>query len=169
MPESARSRPHEHRSKDAQPKLIRRSKMNKSRFSYLKWTAVVAVLGITIVAGVRPSTATKQPPPVATADLANEERTLAKYFDDFVAYDQQTTQLGAKASFTLIEVDAIQRKSDDFKARLQGLQNIIRDTIRKLKEAKEWENLDKDIAAKITDGSSSTFFKQFSFKEVFEE
>src|SRR5439155_24335457 len=110
--------------------------MKRVRFNYWKLTALVAVLAITLIAGVRPSTATKQPPLAATADLANEERALAKYYDDFVAYDTQTAQLGAKASFTLVEVDAVQRKSNDLQERLQGLQNTIRDTVRKLKEAK---------------------------------
>ncbi len=89
--------------------------MIKLRLNYLKWTVVVAILAMTVIAGVRPSTATNQPPLAATADLVNEERALAKYFDDLVAYDTQTAQLGAKASFTLVEVDAFQRKSDDLK------------------------------------------------------
>jgi len=60
--------------------------MKRVRFNYWKLTAVVAVLAITIIAGGRPSTATKQPPLAAPdADLANEERALAEYFGDLIA------------------------------------------------------------------------------------
>ncbi len=49
--------------------------MIKSGYSYLKLTAVVAVLAITLVRSVRPSTAKNQPPLLATAasgaDLVN--------------------------------------------------------------------------------------------------
>src|SRR5207237_8504270 len=110
------------------PIRIRRSKMIKSGFSYLKWTAVVAVLAITIIAGVRPSTATKQPTTpaaaVPSADLANEERALAKYHDDLITYNYQTAQLSAKAKLVSADLDPLQRRSDELKGGLSGLQNV---------------------------------------------
>jgi hypothetical protein len=147
--------------------------MIKSGFRYLKWTAVVAVLALTIVAGVCPSAATKQPPLSNTAasgaDLANEARALAKYCDDLVAYHQQTAQLGKKASFTLAEIDPLQRRSDDLKRRLSGLQNVFREIVRKLKAANEWNDLDTTIAAKITDAGQRSFFQRDSFKQLLED
>src|SRR2546425_5541156 len=144
--------------------------MIKSRFSYLKWTAVVAVLGITIVAGVRSSTATKQPSIPATAapdaDLANEERALAKYFDDLIAYDSECAKLAKQAVLEHIHINPVQAKSDDLKRRLPELQNTIREIVKKLKAAKEWDDLDTTIAAQIKDGTSNTFFKQESFKQI---
>jgi hypothetical protein len=144
--------------------------MIKSGFSYLKLAAVVAVLTITIMAGVRPSTATKQPPPVATpADLSNEERALAKYFDDFVAYDSECAKLGKQAVLEHIHINPVQAKSDDLKRRLPELQNTIREIVKKLKAANEWDDLNTSLAAKITDGTSNTFFKETSFKQLLEE
>ena len=147
--------------------------MIKSRFSYLKLAAVVAVLAITICAGVRPSTATKQPRPVVTAasraDLGNEERALAKYSDDLVAYDEQTAQLSAKAKLVSADLDSAKRKSDDLKGRLSGLQNTIREIVRKLKAAKEWDDLDATTAAKITDAKLRPFIEQDSVKKLLEE
>jgi small-conductance mechanosensitive channel len=146
--------------------------MNKSGFSYLKLTAVVAVLALTVIAGVRPSTATKQPlvaTAVPSADLANEERTLAKYFDDLVTYDKQTADLGKKASLVKADLDPLQRQSDDLKGRLSGLQNVIAEIVKKLKAAKEWDDLDTTTAAKITDARQKSFFGQDSFKQLLEE
>ena len=144
--------------------------MKRVRFNYWKLTAVVAVLAITIIAGVRPSTATKQPPLAATpADFSNEERALAKYFDDFVAYDSECAKLGKQAVLEHIHINPIQAKSDDLKRRLPELQNTIREIVKKLKAAKEWDDLDTTIAAQIKDGTSNTFFKQESFKQILEE
>lgn len=148
--------------------------MMKSGFSYLKLTAVVAVLAITLIPSVRPSTATNQPP-LATAagpdlvNLGNEERALAKYFDDLVAYQSECAKLSKRESLQHIHINPVQVKSDDLKSRLSGLQNTIREIVKKLKAANEWDNLDTSIAAKITDGTSNTFFKQSSFKQLLEE
>jgi hypothetical protein len=147
--------------------------MIKSGFRYLKLTAVVAVLALALIPSVRPSTATNQPTPVATAapgaDIANEERALAKYFDDLVAYRQQTAQLSAKAKLVSTDLDAVQRRSEDLKGRLSGLQSTIGEIVKKLKAAKEWDNLDTNVAAGITDPSQKSFFEQNSFKQLLEE
>ena len=147
--------------------------MKKARFNYWKLTAVVAFLAITIIAGVRPSTATKQPPlPAAAApdaDLANEERAVAKFFDDLVAYRKQAGELAKRASLVKADLDPLQRQSDDLKGRLSGLQNVIRDIVTKLKAANEWNDLDITTAAKITDASRKSFFQQGSFKQLLEE
>jgi hypothetical protein len=147
--------------------------MNKSGFSYLKLTAVVAVLALTVIAGVRPSTATKQPlvtaAAVPSADLANEERALAKYFDDLASYHNQSAELAKKASLVKADLDPLQRRSDDLKGRLSGLQNVIREIVRKLKAANEWDDLDTTTAAKITDARQKSFFQQESFKQLLEE
>ena len=146
--------------------------MKKARFNYWKLTAVVAVLAITIIAGVRPSTATKQPPlpaAAASADLANEERALAKYCDDLAAYHKQTAELAKRVSLVKADLDPIQRRSDDLKLRLSGLQNVIREIVNKLKAANEWNDLDATAAAGITDASQKAFFEQDSFRQLLEE
>jgi hypothetical protein len=128
---------------------------------------------MTLIAGVRPSTATKQPAlPAAIVpgvDLASEERALAKYVDDLVAYKRQAADIGKKASLVNADLDPVQRRSDDLKARLSGLQNVIRDIVRKLKAANEWNDLDTTVAAKITDAGQKSFFQQDSFRDLLEE
>lgn len=147
--------------------------MIKSRFSYLKWTAVIAVLAVTIIAGGHSATTATQPPLPATlapgADLSNELRTLAKYSDDLVAYQKQTAQLSKKASLTLAEIDTVQRPLNDLKGRLSGLQNTVREIVRKLKAANEWDDLDTSVAASITDARQKSLFQQDSFKQLLEE
>jgi len=49
------------------------------------------------------------------------------------------------------------------------LQNTIREIVRKLKAANEWNDLDITTAAKITDPSRKSFFQQESFKQLLEE
>ena len=141
--------------------------------SHLKWVAILAALGITVIAGFRPSTATGQPALPATsatgADLANEERALAKYFDDLVAYDSECAKLDKQAVLEHIHINPVQAKSDDLKSRLPGLQNVVREIIRKLKAANEWDNLDASFAAQVNDGTSNTILKDTSPKQLLEE
>jgi hypothetical protein len=126
-----------------------------------------------MIAGGRPSTATRKPPApaaaVPSADLANEERALAKYFEDLVAYNHETAQLSAKAKLVSADLDHLQRRSDDLKGRLSGVQNIVREIVTKLKAANEWNDLDVTTAAAITDGSQKSFFQRDSFKQLLEE
>ncbi len=147
--------------------------MKRVRFNYWKLTAVVAVLAITISAGGRPSTATKQPPLAVTeapdADLANEERALAKYFDDLIAYQSECAKLGKQAVLEHIHINPVQAKSDALTNRLPGLQNTVREIVKKLKAANEWDNLNTTVAAGITDPSRKSFFQQESFKQLLEE
>ncbi len=144
--------------------------MKRVRFNYWKLTAVVAVLAITIIAGGRPSTATKQPPLAVTpADLSSEERALAKYFDDFVAYDSECAKLGKQAVLEHIHINPVQAKSDDLKNRLPGLQNNVREIVKKLKAANEWDNLNTTVAAGITDPRLKVYLEQDNFKQLLEE
>jgi hypothetical protein len=149
--------------------------MIKSGFTYLKLTAVIAVLAITLIPSVRPSTAKNQPllPTAASGpeivNLVNDERVLAKYFDDLYAYHKQAAQLSKKASLLSADLDPLRRRSDDLKARLSGLQNVIREIVRKLKAANEWNDLDTSIAASITNASQRAKFKENSFKQLLED
>jgi hypothetical protein len=144
-----------------------------SRFSYLKWTAVVAVLGMTVVAGVRPSTATKESslPNVAAAgaNISAEGRTLETYFFDLGSFNAKWVALGKKDGFTHAEFDPVLRSADDLKRRLSGVQNSVKEIIRKLKASGDWDNLDELVQAKITDAKLSSEFRQNSFKRLLEE
>jgi len=145
--------------------------MIKTGFSYLKLAAVVAVLAIALVPFTPTSTANNGPSEVAAAgaDISSEQRIIARYFDDFVAYDQQATEFGKRARLVSTDLDPLQQKSDGLKGRLSGVQNAVREIVKKLKAANEWENLNTTVAAGISDGTSNTFFKQTSFKQLLEE
>jgi hypothetical protein len=67
------------------------------------------------------------------------------------------------------DLDPLQRRSDDLKGRLSGLQNVIREIVTKLKAANEWSDLDITTAAKITDARQKAYIEQESFKQLLEE
>ena len=145
--------------------------MKRMRFGYLKVTGMVAVLAITLIPSLRPSSANNQPTPVTTAvpgaDLASEERVIAKYFDELVAHDKQAAELGKRARLVNADIEPLQRKSDDLKGRLSGVQNAIREIVRKLKAANEWDNLDSLVV--ISDANERSIFKETSFKKLLED
>ena len=146
--------------------------MIKSGFSYLKLTAVVAALAMTLIPSMRSSAAKNQPPRATAAtsvDLANEDRVITKYFDDLVAFDNQSAELGKRARLVSADLDPLQSKSDDLKRRLSGVQDSVREIVRKLKAANEWNDLDTSIAARIKGGTSNTFLQETSFKQLLEE
>jgi Tfp pilus assembly protein PilE len=145
--------------------------MIKSGFSYLKVSAVVAVLAIALIPSLRTSTAKNQVSPVTTgADLANEQRVIAKYFEDLIAYaDEVVVQDKKRASLLRADLDPLQRKSDDLKGRLSAVQNSVREIVRKLKAANEWEDLDRNVSATITDAGQKSLFQQTSFKRLLED
>lgn len=146
--------------------------MIKSGFSYLKLTAVLAVLAMALVPPMRTSAARTQPSPAATSDanLANEERVIAKFCDDLVAYDKQVAELDKRERLAGTDLDALQRRSDELKGRLSGVQSAIGEIIRKLKTANEWDDLDARLAAKITyTDVRRSFLQQSSFKQLLED
>jgi chaperonin cofactor prefoldin len=145
--------------------------MNRVKIKYLRSMAIAAILATSLIPSMRTSTAESQPSPVATAvagaDLASEERVIAKYFDDLIAHDKQTAELGKRARFVNADIEPLQRKSDDLKGRLSGVQNSIREIVRKLKAANEWDNLDSFVV--ISDARERSIFKETSFKKLLEE
>lgn len=145
--------------------------MTKSGFKHLKLAVAVAVLGIALMPLMRTSTATSPLSPVSVpgADLSSEERVLAKYFDDLVAYDKECAQIGKSARVLSADLEPIQRKSDDLKGRLSTVQDTIREIVRKLKAANEWDDLDTTLVARITDARDKSFFQQNSYKKLLED
>jgi hypothetical protein len=142
--------------------------MNRMRFSYLKWTPIAAGLAIAVLLSMPSSKATNQPA-AASADLRNEERVIAKYFDDLVAYDKQVAELGKRARLVSSDLEAIQNRSDDLKRRLAEVQDAVGEAVKKLKAANEWTDLDSSIATRITDAKAKSFFQESSFKQLLEE
>jgi septal ring factor EnvC (AmiA/AmiB activator) len=142
--------------------------MNRTKFSYLKWTPIAAGLAIAVLLSMPSSKATNQPAAVV-ADLANEERIIAKYADDLAAYDQQAAELGKRARLVNADIEAIERRSNDLESRLSSVQSAAADIIKKLKAANEWDALDSTLLTKITDARRRSFFQESSLKQLLEE
>ena len=142
--------------------------MIKTRFSYWKLIAVVTLVAITQIPAMRTSTAKAQPS-VAEADLRNEHRLIGKYLEDLFAYDKQTAELGKRAKLVAADLEPLDRKSRDLKDRLSGVQDAVREIVRKLKAAGEWDDLDGNLVARITNARDKSFFQQNSFKKFLED
>jgi len=143
--------------------------MIKSRFSHLKLSALIAVFAMTLVPYPRTSAGSRLSPIVTGADLGNEQRIIAKYAADLVAYDKQTQALGKRARLVSSDLDDVQNRSEDLKRRLSEVQNAVREVVRKLKAANEFDDLDTNIVARITDSRDKSYFQQNSFKKLLED
>jgi hypothetical protein len=147
--------------------------MKRSIFSYLKWAPITAVVLTAVISSMQSSTATNAPLASESAapgvDLSNEERIIARYADDLFAFDKQVAEVGKRARFAGSDLDPLQRKSDDLKSRLSEVQNALREVVKKLKAANEWDNLEINIEAKITDAGQKALFREFGFKQRLEE
>jgi len=142
--------------------------MTKPEFRYSIPTGVVAILAVMFMPAMRVSNATDQPS-TATADIANEQRVITRYFEDLVTYDKQAAELGKRSTFLLADLEPLKKRSDDLKGRLPAVQNSVRELVRKLKAANEWEDLDTSLAATITDAKQKSVFQQTSFKRLFDD
>ena len=140
--------------------------MNK--FGYVKFAAVAAALAIAFFGFMRPSTAEIGSPAAPGADIANEARLVTKYADDLVNYETQSADLGKRSAIVSTDIEPLQRKSDDLKLRLSGVQNAVRDIVQKLKAANEWNDADIWLGAKITDARQKRFLERTSFKQELE-
>jgi chromosome segregation ATPase len=143
--------------------------MFKSRLSYLKTTALVAVFAMTLVPYLHTSATSRSSLTVVSTDLSNEVRILAKYRADLAAYNQQTQDLEKRARLVSSDLNEIQNRSEDLKRRLSEVQNAVREVVRKLKAANEFDDLDANIVARITDARDKSYFQQNSFKKLLEE
>ena len=146
--------------------------MIKSGISYAKLIAVVAFLAIALVPSMHSSMAGSVPTfvsPGANLALGNEERVLAKYFDDLFAYETQCVQLGKRAAVANADINPLQARSDDLKARLSEVQNTVREIVRKLKAANEWDDVDTATASAIDDSGLKSLFQRTSLKRLLED
>ena len=143
--------------------------MITSRFSFLKTTALIAVFTMTLVPNLRTSAGSRLSPIVAGAELGNEQRIIARYINDLVAYDKETQALGKRARLVSNDLDEVQNRSEDLKRRLSEVQNAVREMVRKLKAANEFDDLDSKIIARITEPADKSYFQQNSFKKLLED
>jgi hypothetical protein len=106
---------------------------------------------------------------VAGVNLKSEARILDAWVNDLITYDKQCKQLSLKSRITRAELDPVQRSSDDLTRRLSSVQSALREAIRKLKAAGQFDNLDATIAAKIKDAKFQSVARQNSFRRTLEE
>jgi hypothetical protein len=144
--------------------------MIKTGFRYLKSAAIIAALTMALVPFMPTSMANSGPSELAAAgaDISSEQRIIARYFDDFVTYDKQATEFGKRAGLVSTDLDPLLRKSDDLKGRLSEVQNAVREIVRKLKAADQWNDLNTTVAAGVNDANQKSFLQQTDFKRLLE-
>ncbi len=142
--------------------------MSRGTFRHRKLTIICVVLGLTLVSGGKGLVAANPPSGSAGADIRSEIRVLDAYVTELGRFDRQCADLGKREFVTQIDIDAQQRIADDLRRRVSGIQNSLQTIVRKLKDSGEYDNLDQLILAKVTDGTSNTFFRRESFKKILE-
>ena len=146
--------------------------INTQRLNYRKLTAICAVVTTMLIQVVSASVATTSPAPsvaFAEADLSSESQTLDSFATDLGKFDKKGGELAKKISLTRAEFAAHEQSANDLKRRVSGIQNALRDAIRKLKAAGQWDNLDQTVLAKISDSRFQTFVRTEGFKKTLEE
>jgi hypothetical protein len=106
---------------------------------------------------------------VAEVDLSAESRSLDSFVNDLGKFDKKNSELSKKATLTRLEFDTHQRDAESLKGRLAGVQNALREAIRKLKAAGQWDNLDQFVLAKISDPRFQELVRRDGFKKTLEE
>ena len=145
--------------------------MNKTRITWYRFAvfSILVATGFTLSAGNSKATASHPSVAVTDPDLSNESRILETYAIDLFKFDKKCAELKRRASASLGEIDPLQRIADDLRGRSSGVQNAVREIVRKLKAANQWDDLDAKVLAKITDAKSQARFRQESFKQSLEQ
>ena len=130
-------------------------------------TAIFSKLVPTSVATI-PSGAVSTPA-IGDADLSAESRTLDDFLTAVGNFDTKNAELARKESLTREELNTHEGAANDLKQRLSGVQNALREVMRKLKAAGEWDNLDKIVLEKIHDARMQDFIRREGFKRILEQ
>jgi hypothetical protein len=144
--------------------------MSRLCFSYRKLAVLGAVLTITLTQSLGISRVTSQPNGgvASDPDLIAEAKILTTYVTDLKSFDRKCALLGKKDGITSDEFAGAQRNGDDLKRRLPDVQNALRETIRKLKAAGVWDDLDAIVLARVKDPKFQAIARQQSFKATLE-
>lgn len=144
--------------------------MRKARFSYRSLAILCALLGMTLVPGVKRFVAAS--PTLSgsyvAADIRSEVRVLDAFVVDLSRFDKRCVELGKQSSLTQSDFDSQQRTAEDLRRRVATVQNSLQSIVRKLKASGEFDRLDDIIVTNIIDGSSNTFFRREGFKKILE-
>jgi hypothetical protein len=142
------------------------------RCNYRKLTTLGAIVIMMLAQIVTTSVATTSPAPApafADADINAESKTLDAFVIDLARFDKKSAELGKKATIAHLEYELHERTANDLKRRLSEVQNALREAIRKLKAAGNWDNLDQIVLAKISDARFQAFVRSEGFKKTLEE
>jgi hypothetical protein len=147
--------------------------MIKSSFSFLKWTPMVALLAMAFTLSMHSSTSGKElldevDTPIRV-DLTSEERILGKYVDDLVDYEHECRLLGLRPRLASADLNGVERRATELRDRLSEVQGALREAVRKLKAANEWETLNTTIAARITDPNERKQFEELNLKQLLDD
>jgi hypothetical protein len=102
------------------------------------------------------------------SDLSAELAALNSYIKALRAFDRKCGELNKRGTFTAAELDNLKRNADELKGRISPVQNALRDAIKKLKAAGEWDGLD-GVVARIGQSPSKDLLSQESFKRLLDE
>jgi hypothetical protein len=146
--------------------------MKRKKFSN-RTLALICAVGIMMFGQIIPtSVATNSSGPAPApgdADLSAENRTLEGFLTDLDKFDKRNAELSQKESLTREELNLHERTGTDLKRRVGEIQDALRDVIRKLKAAGQWDNLDQIVLAKVSDGRVQDFIRREGFKKLLED
>jgi len=135
--------------------------------------AVIFAVGAMMFSQIMPTSAvTSSAAPahvVGDADVSAESRTLDAFVTELDNFDKKTTELKRKASVSSEELELHARNGNDLKRRVAGVQNALRDAIRKLKATGQWDRLDEIVLANTSDARIQELLRRESFRRILEE
>jgi hypothetical protein len=131
---------------------------------FLALAAIISLMSLQLAISARTVTGV-----IADADLSAEDRILDSFVNDLGKFDKKGLELGKKAALTRLEFDAHQRDAEALRNRVSGVQNALREVIRKLKAAGLWDNLDQIALAKVNDPKYQDFVRRDGFKRLLED
>jgi hypothetical protein len=146
--------------------------MKRNKFTN-RTLAVISAVGAMMFSQIVPTSAVMSSAApahvVADADVSAESRTLDAFGTDLDNFDKKITELKRKASFSAEELELHERTGNDLKRRVAGIQNALRDAIRKLKATGQWDRLDEIVLSSVTDARVQEFIRREGFRRILEE
>jgi hypothetical protein len=144
---------------------MKNAKPNRRKVTlFLALAAIISLVSLQMAISARTITGV-----VADADLSAEDRILESFVNDLNRFDKKGLELGKKASLTRLEFDSHQRDAEALRNRVSGVQNALREVIRKLKAAGQWDGIDQILLAKFNDSKFQDFVRRDSFKRTLED
>jgi hypothetical protein len=106
----------------------------------------------------------------ADLNLSAEKQALESFGNDLLPYIEQENRLRKKATLTSAELAALRASGNALKQRIATAQQNFRSLIAKLKAANQWDTLDTQVTALITDGSLRSLLQdEGGAKKIWEE